>query len=120
VVLYLSTICGSVADVLARNVASPEYTAETECDPAARDDVENVATPADKLPVPRVAPPFLKVTISPLGGTPPLELTVAVKMTGCPTLLGLPLDASVNVVPYLLTVCVRVAEVLAENVASPE
>jgi hypothetical protein len=52
-------------------------------------------------------------------GVPALLLTVAVKVTAWPTLLGFTEDASVVVVAARLTTCVNAGEVLAEKLASP-
>jgi hypothetical protein len=56
--------------------------------PADNDEVVRAATPPLKAPVPRTADPFLKVTISPFGGVPEDELTVALKVTAWPTVDG--------------------------------
>jgi hypothetical protein len=52
----------------------------------------------------------------PVGEVP---ATVAVNVTGCPAWLGLSDDASATVLPAMVTVCVRGAEVLAMLLASP-
>ena len=39
---------------------------------------------ASNVPVPSKVVPFLNVTVSPSGGAPDIEVTVAVKVTGCP------------------------------------
>src|SRR5437879_3423539 len=49
-------------------------------------------------PVPKTTEPFLKVIISPLGGVPTPELTVAVNVTACPSNEGLGDETSVVVV----------------------
>jgi predicted small secreted protein len=67
------------------------------CEPSASDEVVNVATPAASMAVPRAVAPSLNVTV-PMG-VPALLVTVALKVTACPTLLGLTEDVSVVVVP---------------------
>ena len=62
------------------------------------EDVVKVACPPLSVPVPSVVAPSLKVTV-PVGVPPPLVgVTVAVKVTGWPTLLGFCDDANVVVV----------------------
>jgi hypothetical protein len=87
--------------------------------PPVSDDVVNVALPPDKLPVPSVAPPFLNVTTSPSGGAPELELTVAVKVTACPMVLGFNEDVTPVVVAILFTTCVSTGDVLELKFESP-
>jgi len=48
--------------------------------PADSAEVVNVAVPPLRAPVPRVEDPFLKVTVP--VGVPPVDVTVAVKVTG--------------------------------------
>ena len=48
--------------------------------------VANVATPPDKVAVPITVPASLKVTVP--VGVPPVPVTVAVNVTGCPNALG--------------------------------
>ena len=50
-----------------------------ECVPRANVEVVKVALPLLSVPVPRVVDPSLKVTVP--VGVPPLEVTVAVKVT---------------------------------------
>jgi hypothetical protein len=66
------------------------------CEPALSEEVVKVACPeALSVPVPSVVAPSLKVTV-PLGVPPPLAgVTVAVKVTACPTVLGFGDDDSV-------------------------
>ena len=68
----------------------------------------SVATPlALSVPVPRVVEPSLNVTV-PVGVPVPLVgLTVAVKVTFCPTVDGFGLEVMVVVVAMLLTVRVK-------------
>jgi hypothetical protein len=60
------------------------------CEAADRDDVLNVATPPLRVPVPIPVVPLLKVTLSPSGGVPKVELTVAVKVRVWPSFDGVP------------------------------
>ena len=77
--------------------------------------------PAASEAVPSTAVPSRNVTM-PLG-VPPLPLTVAVKVTDCPALLGLAEEASVTVAAAALapaaTVWVSAGEVPAAKFASP-
>jgi len=82
-VAYPSTSWVSLP-ALGLNLVSPGYLALTTCVFAGSNDVVRVAIPAFREAVPRVAESLLKVMISPLGGSPALELTVAVKVTGRP------------------------------------
>ena len=66
------------------------------CLPSVSEEVVNAAAPAASVAVPITVAPSLKETV-PLG-VPALLVTVAVKVTACPTLLGLTEDASVVVV----------------------
>lgn len=67
--------------------------------PAANVEVVKLATPAVSGLVPSTAPLSLNVTVP--VGVPPVPVTVAVKVTGWPTLLGFSEEVSV--------VCVVVA-----------
>ena len=73
----------SVVEVLPANVLSPPYTAVIECAPTERPEVLNVMNPeAFSVPVPKVAPPSLNVTVPvavPVAGA--TGLTVAVNVT---------------------------------------
>jgi hypothetical protein len=71
--------------------------------PASIEDVVKDATPRLSGATPRTADPLLKVTISPLGGVPAVELTVAVKVTACPTSEGFSEEVSVVVVAAMIT-----------------
>jgi hypothetical protein len=119
VVANFPTTCVSTAEVLVRNAVSPAYFAVMECEPTVRDDVVKVALPPASGAVPRVAALFLNVTSSPSGGAMEPALTVAVKVTDCPSLLGFNEDVTTVVVADLLTVCVSTADVLVRNAASP-
>ena len=76
--------------------------------PTARLELENVATPALRVPLPSAVAPSKNVTV-PVAAD---GETVAVKVTICPEVDGLRLDVAVVVVPALFTVCDRAAEVL--------
>ena len=60
----------------------------------------------------------MKLTLSPSGGVPPLEFSVAVKVTASPKVDGLLEDVSV-VVTAAFTTSTKVFEVLPVNVVSP-
>jgi hypothetical protein len=83
------------------------------------DDVVNVALPPDSVPAPNVAAPFLKVTSSPLGGTPKLEVTVAVNVTLWPIVIGFAEDVTTVVVAAFSTICVSNWEMLPVKLKSP-
>src|SRR5262249_6262327 len=72
-------------------LASPGYDAVTGSVPAGSEEVVNVATPFDSVPTPITLPLRENVTM-PVGEFP---VTVAVNVTGCPTLLGFGDDVSV-------------------------
>jgi hypothetical protein len=80
-------------------------------------DVENVACPPLSVPVPRIAVPSFRVT-APVG-TPPLEETVAVKVTFAPKADGFAEDESLVELVALSTVCFRIVEVLVMKSALP-
>ena len=65
------------------------------CDFAASDDVVKDAVPLDTGTLASTVPPSVKVTRSPLGMATDLEVTVAVKVTGCVTREGDPEVVSV-------------------------
>lgn len=78
-----------------------------------------VATPlAFKVALPSVTVPSMKVTV-PVGVPLVVEVTVADKLTDCPTPTGLLEDATTVLVPAACTACV-VVTVLGKNVLSPE
>ena len=79
------TVCVSVAEVLPRRSVSPEYRALIACDPTASDPIEKLACPPLTGCVPRTTFPSRNVT-DPVGD--PTDVTVAVKVTSCPTLEG--------------------------------
>jgi hypothetical protein len=78
-------------------------------------EVVYVPLPCPSVAVPSVEPPSLKVTV------PVAEdgITVAVKVTGCPTAAGFVSDRSTVAVAAFVTVWVRVADVLALSLAFP-
>ena len=79
---------------------SPPYDAVSDADPKGSLVVVSVAVAVESsLPVPRVVVPFLNVTV-PVGPLGALELTVAVRVTLCPTKEGF--DDEVKPVAVLL------------------
>jgi hypothetical protein len=76
------TVWVSVADVLVVKLVSPPYTTVMECAPRVKLLVVNVAEPPDRVPVPSVLAPSMKVTV-PVGVPEPgaTAETVAVKVT---------------------------------------
>jgi hypothetical protein len=109
------TTCISFEEVLLLQLLSPPYEAVMECDPRARVDVLYVAVPLLMVPVPSVVAPSKKVTV-------PVAVDgvmVAVKVTEDPNVEGLADEATVTVEFALLTVCVRVEEVLELSLESP-
>jgi hypothetical protein len=81
-----------------------------ECVPTDRVEVPNVALPLLSVPVPSVVEPFLKVTVP--VGVPPLEVTVAVKVTDWPEVDGFREEVTEVEEVACLTVCVSTGEVL--------
>jgi hypothetical protein len=74
--------------VLLRELELPAYCAVRLYFPAARADVDNVATPEEfRVPVPRTVEPFRKLTV-PAGVVVPLPLTDAVKVRVWPAVMG--------------------------------
>ena len=118
VVVFLFTTWLTAAEVLVRKVASPPYTAVMEWVPAVSAEVEKVATPAVSVPVPSTAAPSLKVTV-PLGVPVAVLLTVAVKVTDCPTLEGLGDEVNAVVVVFRFTTWLTAVEVLVSKGATP-
>lgn len=112
------TLCVSAAEVLAAKLASPLYVALIVCTPAIRSGMENVACPALSVPVPIAAAPSKNVTV-PVGVPGELSVTVAVKVTVWPAVAGFSEEVTAVLVGTPTTVCVKTAEVLASNVASP-
>jgi hypothetical protein len=107
------------ADVeLPTKLLSPGYEAVTGCDPRASELVVRVAWPPETPPVPIDSPLSKKVIVpvSPLAE----ELSVAVKVTVCPTTDGLAELPTLSVVAACPTVRpAEVVELLAVNVWSP-
>ena len=83
-------------------------------------EVLNVAEPLLKVPVPSVVAPSLNVTVPvgvPLPGA--TTATVAVNVTDCPKTDGFADEITIVVVLGMLTVWVRVEEVLVLKFVSP-
>lgn len=80
-VAALLTVCVIALEVLVRNCESPAYCAVMEAVPAVRLLVLNVTVPPESVPVPIFVEPRLKVTVSPSGGAPNGEVTMAVNPT---------------------------------------
>jgi hypothetical protein len=80
----------------------------------------NVAWPEMRVFVPIGVAPSLKVTV-PVGMPVPgaVAITVAVKVTACPKIEGLTDELTAVVVLALLTVCVKLDELLALKLPSP-
>lgn len=88
-----------------------------ECAPTVSELVVNVATPEPfNVPVPRVVAPSLNVTVP--VGVPEAAATVAVNVTGEPTVDGFALEVRVVVV-LCVTVCVKTADVLVTSSVAP-
>jgi hypothetical protein len=86
-----------------------------ECVPADRLAVDSDAVPTLRFDDPsRVGPSKNRIVpVAPEGNT------VALSVTLCPNVDGLLFEATVVVVPAVLTVCVKTAEVLPLKLASP-
>lgn len=115
------TVCVNAAEVLAMNVASPEYFAVIECDPAVRVEVAKVACAvASRAPVPSVLVPSRNVTL-PVGVPADALVTAAVKVTACPVVAGFAEDVTVVVVLAVATVtlCASAGETLLPKLVSP-
>src|SRR2546427_11628411 len=91
-----------------------------ECEETDRVEVMKVAEPAVKVPVPMVVPASLKTTV-PVGVPVPgaVAVTVAVKVTDWPNTEGLTEEVTAVAVLALLTVCVKLGEVLPLKLTSP-
>jgi hypothetical protein len=89
------------------------------CEPAARDEVVNVAIPELRLAVPRTEPPSRNVTV-PVGVPEPGATgeTWTVNVTACPPEEGFTDDEIAVVVPGSTT-CVSEVEVLVAKFESP-
>lgn len=82
--------------------------------------VVKVAVPPARVPLPRVAVPFMNVTVPPGVPAPALVVTVAVNITACPNVDGFGDDpVIVVVVPALFTVCTTDPELVANLVEPP-
>ena len=66
--------------------------------PTGRDEVLMVATPRLSVAEPRNTPPLVNVTVSPFGGGPITEVTVAVSVTDAPQVEELTVELTVVVV----------------------
>src|SRR5271157_3297261 len=89
-----------------------------ECDPAASPAVLKLACPPLSVPVPSVAPPFLKVTM-PVGVPVVFDSTEAVKVTVAPRAAGFFDETTETELPALLTFWIRGGDVLPANFESP-
>jgi len=99
----LLTTCFTGFEVLAPKFASPLYVATTASVPTPSPDVDKPATPPLSVPVPNKVEPCMNVTVSPFGGAPSLEFTVAVNSMACPYDDGFGADARVVVVLVITT-----------------
>ena len=118
--LALFTVCVNVEEVLVVKLVSPPYTAVIVCAATESEFVAKVAVPELKLPVPKVTPASLNVTV-PLGVPAPgaTALTVAVNVTDWPETDGFTDEATVVVLLAWFTVCVKVEDVLVLKLPSP-
>src|SRR4051794_37428622 len=98
--------------LLAANVPlALEYDAAIVCVPTLRLDVLKLGAPPDNGAGPaRIVGPSRNVTEPSVGGCPPLSATVAVNLTGWPTIDGFGEAATIVVVITPTTVMVAVAE----------
>ena len=104
----LFTTCDSVALLLVRWLASPEYTALIESVPTASELVTHAAV-LDVNTVtaehPLIAVPFELNETVPVGVGGPAGVMVAVKVTDCPAIEGFKLDARAVAEAVLFTTC---------------
>src|SRR5688572_31266336 len=107
--------------VLGWKLQSPEYTAVIVCDPTVNADVFIVATPTLKATGAPTGVPLSRNCTVPLGVPAPgaTALTVAVKVTACPTTDGLTDEVTAVVVLALITVWMTLPA-LARKLPSPE
>jgi hypothetical protein len=77
-----------------------------------------VAVPFESLPVARVPVASLNVTVSPSGGVPDGELTVAVRVTLVPT-AAVPGETFKLVVETFCTTCCTAGDVLGAKLGFP-
>ena len=75
--------------MLTPKVESPRYLALMLSVPAVSVEIVRVAEPPDSVLVPKSFGPCRNSTVSPFGGDPLREVTVAVKVTDCPYVDGL-------------------------------
>jgi hypothetical protein len=110
-----------VGEVAILKFPSPLYTTVIECGPTASPEVVKVVQPAlFTVPVPSVAAPSLKVNVPvgvPVAGA--ITLTVPVKVTDCPHTDGFTVGVTAALTDPLLTVCVKIDDVLAVKNVSP-
>ena len=113
-----------VAEVDPAKLGLPPYTAVTEWDPALSEDVVKVAWPLPvNVPVPMEVALSKKVTV-PVGTAvfPLGPVTVAVKVTDCPPVVGLADEARAVVVAgsvAAVTACISDPDVDAAKLESP-
>jgi hypothetical protein len=91
--------------------------------PADKELVVYVAVEPCNADVPRIAPPFLNVTVPVGAGSPKfvlLAVTVAVNVTASPRNDGFNVDATAVEVGTLVTTWLRTADVLPRLLLSPE
>jgi hypothetical protein len=107
-------------DVLAPKFESPPYTALIALVPTPSAEYVRLAEPPLSVPVPNTVEVFINVTISPSGGAPTLDVTVAVKSTSCPKTDGFGVGrAKAVVVVALFTTWFNTVDVLALKFESP-
>ena len=109
-------------EVLALKLRSPKYFALIPpLLPASSDETAILACPAPfNVPVPNIVGPISKLTV-PVGIPDPgaTATTVAMRVTDCPNVDGLGIEAAVASVSALLTACDAPAEVLVLKLLSP-
>jgi hypothetical protein len=94
----LCTTCFIAIDVLPAKLESPPYTALIEFVPTVRIEIANPAARFLSIAVSNKVAPFMNEMLSPFGGAPMLEVTIAVKVTVSPYVDGFGEDLSVVVV----------------------
>jgi hypothetical protein len=94
------------------------YVAVIVCEPVVSKDVVTLAVPPLSAVVPKTIAPDLNVT-DPVGVPVVEDVTVAVKVTACPTDDGFCDDANAVFVAALFTVCNIADDVLPASFASP-
>ena len=117
--LALPTVWLTAAEVLLAKFASPPYTAVIESVPSGSDVVVRLATPPVNVAVPSEVVPLKNATLSPSGGAPPLDVTVAVNITGSAYMDGLGVGAGVSVV-VVFVVAGAGGWYLHKSLSSPE